>query len=125
MAHSASTHQAAATRLLIADAEADLGRMLALYMPGFGYEVSLATSPAQLDVSLRMQRPDLVVMDPALLASSVVQAGQALRTRTDAPFILLCGAPRCAPNNWLPSTPSAWVSGCSIRVNAGCFLSRA
>jgi two-component system OmpR family response regulator len=92
MAHSAPIHQATATRLLIADAEADLGRMLSMYMPGFGYEVSVAMTPAQLDVSLRMQRPDLIVMDPALLATGVLQAGQALRARTEVPFILLCGA---------------------------------
>jgi two-component system OmpR family response regulator len=77
--------------LLIADPDADIGRMLALYMPGFGYEVVWATSPMEFDVSLRARQPDLIVIDSSLLATDARRAGQLLRGRTLAPFILLCG----------------------------------
>ncbi len=90
MAHITPTNTLA--HLLIADPEADIGRMLAMYMPGFGYEVSVATTPAELNIALHVERPDLVVMDPELLGGDLVQAGQSLRSRTNVPFILLCGA---------------------------------
>ncbi len=86
----ASTHSLA--RILVADPDWHAGRMLSVYLLGFDYQVSLATTSPDLDVCLRTQAPDLIVMDSSLLAESLGQAGQALRERTEVPFILLCQA---------------------------------
>ncbi|WP_374590895.1 winged helix-turn-helix domain-containing protein [Aquabacterium sp.] len=86
----ASPHPIA--HILVVDPDVDSGRMLALYLPGFGYRVTVAATLADLDECLPAQAPDLIVADSALLAGNAGRAGQALRERTATPFILLCGA---------------------------------
>ncbi len=80
---------AGARRILIADDEPDLRRMLTAYLKAEGYEPSVAADGPQALERVRAESPDLVVLDVGMPGIDGFEVLQRIRADSDVPVIML------------------------------------
>ena len=80
---------AGARRILIADDEPDLRRMLTAYLKAEGYEPSVAADGPQALERVRAEAPDLVVLDVGMPGIDGFEVLQRIRADSDVPVIML------------------------------------
>ena len=80
---------AGARRILIADDEPDLRRMLTAYLKAEGFEPSVAADGPQALERVRAEAPDLVVLDVGMPGIDGFEVLQRIRADSDVPVIML------------------------------------
>ena len=80
---------AGARRILIADDEPDLRRMLTAYLKAEGFEPSVAADGTQALERVRAEAPDLVVLDVGMPGIDGFEVLQRIRADSDVPVIML------------------------------------
>ncbi|HSQ37640.1 MAG TPA: response regulator transcription factor [Acidimicrobiia bacterium] len=80
---------AGARRILIADDEPDLRRMLTAYLKAEGFEPSVAADGPQTLERMRTEAPDLVVLDVGMPGIDGFEVLQRIRADSDVPVIML------------------------------------
>ena len=80
---------AGARRILIADDEPDLRRMLTAYLKAEGFEPSVAADGPQALERMRTEAPDLVVLDVGMPGIDGFEVLQRIRADSDVPVIML------------------------------------
>jgi DNA-binding response OmpR family regulator len=80
---------AGARRILIADDEPDLRKMLTAYLQAEGFETSVAADGLQAVERVRAEGPDLIVLDVGMPGIDGFEALRRIRTDSDVPVIML------------------------------------
>jgi len=80
---------AGARRILIADDEPDLRKMLTAYLEAEGFETSVATDGNQALERVRADRPDLIVLDVGMPGIDGFEVLRRVRAESDVPVIML------------------------------------
>jgi CheY-like chemotaxis protein len=81
--------KAAALRILVVDDNAENARMLAVLLKGEGHEVRIAFDGPEAIEAVKLSKPDVVLLDLALLSMSGVDVATELRRITELSACLL------------------------------------
>ena len=80
---------AGARRILIADDEPDLRKMLTAYLEAEGFEATVAADGQQALERARVDRPDLIVLDVGMPGIDGLEVLRRVRADSDVPVIML------------------------------------
>jgi DNA-binding response OmpR family regulator len=78
--------------VLVVDDDARFRRTLRLALDTFGYEVSDAADGEEATETIGVSAPDLIVLDWQLPGMDGVQTCRALKSRWDAPIVMMSGS---------------------------------
>jgi DNA-binding response OmpR family regulator len=78
-----------ARRILIADDEPDLRKMLTAYLQAEGFDTSVAADGLQAVAQARADRPDLIVLDVGMPGIDGFEVLRRIRADSDVPVIML------------------------------------
>jgi two-component system response regulator MtrA len=77
------------TLIMVVDDDQDLSEMLGIVLNGAGYEVDLVNRGDQVMDLLRVQKPDLVLLDVMLPGMDGIEVAKAIREESMVPIVML------------------------------------
>ncbi len=77
------------TLIMVVDDDQDLSEMLGIVLNGAGYEVDLVNRGDQVMDLLRVQKPDLVLLDVMLPGMDGIEVAKAIRAESMVPIVML------------------------------------
>ena len=77
------------TLIMVVDDDQDLSEMLGIVLNGAGYEVDLVNRGDQVMELLRVQKPDLVLLDVMLPGMDGIEVAKAIREESMVPIVML------------------------------------